>query len=249
MKGFQEKRRETQNLEQIYKKLEQDWHAMKQNSNSLKKSLSSYNHYSSDLTEEQGYEYVSNFSRKITCELQGEDKKDYCNFDPIIVSRDNDIEAREAIHERVEAIESGKLKCNVPLFNPKEDDVEIFEDINSSPCCIDEIRSNFCDYDDNEYEKCCPNNCCALNGGCNCSCDPSSVSSSSSYNADVDNEEAARAVVDMVARVLEMRLATAQPLPPPVRRRFQRLRWHRFSPPCCLRPSVLLWSSSSPLLQ
>ncbi|XLT07227.1 hypothetical protein HN51_045976 [Arachis hypogaea] len=164
MKGFQQKRRETQNLEQIYKKLEQDWHAMKQNSNSLKKSLSSYNHYSSDLTEEQGYGYVSNFSRKNTCELQREAEKDYCNFDPIIVSRDNDIEAREAIHERVEAIESGKLKCNMPLFNLEEDDVEIFEDVDSSPFCIDEIRSNFCDYDNNEYKKCCPNNRYAING-------------------------------------------------------------------------------------
>ncbi|MED6107639.1 hypothetical protein PIB30_015812 [Stylosanthes scabra] len=199
MKGFQEK----QKLVQIYKKLEQDWNTVKQNSNS--KTMRSYNHHhhsSSDLTEEQGYGYYCNFPRKITCEIQQEEgnrsppqeeeEKD-CNIDSMKVWTDKDIEACEEIHERVEPIESDKLNCNMYYDHDFPEDV-----------------------DSNEGYKKCGTNCYGPRGGCYCCYFPlpssSSVSSGSSYNADVDyyDEKFVREVADMVVRVLEMRAATAR---------------------------------------
>ncbi|MED6172693.1 hypothetical protein PIB30_052323, partial [Stylosanthes scabra] len=177
---------------------------MKQNSNS--KTLRSYNHHhhSSDLTEEQGYGYYCNFPKKITCEIQQEgnrsppqeeeEEKD-CNIESMIELTDKDNEAREEIHERVEIIESDKLKCNMQFFNLKADDDEFLED--------------------DGYKKC-GTNCNGPREGCYCGYFPlsasSSVSSSSSYNADVDryDEKAVRKVLDMVVRVLEMRAAAAR---------------------------------------
>ncbi|KAJ1386217.1 hypothetical protein SESBI_41022 [Sesbania bispinosa] len=88
MKSFQVKGKETEQLHQLYKKLEQDWHAFKQ---------------SKPTTASRKYQATSNVTIQ-----QGENSPRSLMFK--LQQRSSSWEAQEILQEGREAIESGKLK-------------------------------------------------------------------------------------------------------------------------------------------
>ena len=230
MNGFQGKGKNTEELVQLYEKLEQDWHAMKQNSNSKTASSRRYNYHhhappSSNATMEsesmeQRRRYYCYSPRDIMNELQREstpspppeEGEEEWNNNAMIVMRNKEFEAREVLRERVEAIERGKLKGRRLLFNPTEDTESFADDVGLSP--RPEVRSILSYDSDDEHEEGYTSGSKRVHGfALRCCCYSSSASSSSSsscrFGAHVNSDQEVQGVGDLAARVSEMRVAGA----------------------------------------